>query len=191
MDPVGLEGRPKPPLPVQRLHASAVTKSSELRALRATMRPSLSTQSFSACSVIAWAGVCRIKHHQIRPTARSQSIVLESYGPGRIDRDEVQQPGHLVEIAEMCRHGGDQCLAEQVGMAVGGERIDNIVGGNRDIDPGCTQLFEACHTTPGVLVSAALDMHFGGGETDDVYAGLLHGLDDAGAMIRLEHIEGA
>jgi hypothetical protein len=45
--------------------------------------------------------VCRIEHHQISPTALSQSMVLEPYGPGRIDRDEVEQPGHLVEIAEM------------------------------------------------------------------------------------------
>jgi hypothetical protein len=34
-------------------------------------------------------------------------------------------------------------------------------------------------------------MHFGSGEADDVDAGLSHGLDDAGAMVWLQHIEGA
>jgi hypothetical protein len=70
-------------------------------------------------------------------------------------------------------------------MPIWGERVDDVIGRYRDIDPSCTQLFKTCHATPGVLVGATLDMHFGGREADDVDAGLSYGLDNAGAMVWL------
>src|SRR5262245_31171106 len=91
----------------------------------------------------------------------------------------------------MCRHGCHQGLAEQVRMPVGGERVDDVIGGYRYINPSLSQLFKTRHTTPGMLVGTTLDMHLGGGEANDVDAGLPYLVNDADAMVRFQHIEGA
>src|SRR5215471_19658115 len=84
--------------------------------------------------------VARVQYDEVGAAPLGQTVFRQAQEPRGVGREQLRQPGELVEVAEMRGHRGDERLAEEVGMAVRCEGIDDVVGRDRDVDARLAEL---------------------------------------------------